>query len=65
MEVEKRMLSWDSFETSIANTFRELLKDQKFVDVTLVTVDDEQLRIHKTVLIYQGLILVVNRFGSL
>ena len=51
MEVENIVLSWDSFETSVANTFRELWKDQEFADVTLVTVDDQQFRVHKTVLI--------------
>ena len=34
---------WDHFEENAPNTFRKLWNDQEFVDVTLATVDDQQI----------------------
>ena len=41
----------DNFETNAPNTFRKLWNDQDFTDVTLATVDDQQIRAHKLILI--------------
>ena len=43
-------LHWDHFETNAPNTFRKLWNDQDFADVTLATVDDQQIRAHKVIL---------------
>ena len=41
----------DNFETNAPNTFRKLWNAQDFIDVTLATVDDQQIRAHKLILI--------------
>ena len=43
-------LRWDHFETNAPNTFRKLWNDQDFADVTLATVDCQQIRAHKVIL---------------
>ena len=43
-------LGWDNFETNAPNTFRKLWNDQYFSDVTLATVDDQQIIAHKVIL---------------
>ena len=43
-------LHWDHFETNATNTFQKLWNDQDFSDVTLATVDDQQIRAHKVIL---------------
>ena len=43
-------LCWDNFETNAPNTFQKLWNDQDFSDVTLATVDDQQIRAHKVIL---------------
>ena len=50
MSAEHFNLTWDQFETSVGSSFRELLNDKDFTDVTLVTEDDEQIKAHKVVL---------------
>ena len=43
-------MHWDHFETNAPNTFRKLWNDQDFADVTLATVDDQQIGAHKVIL---------------
>ena len=43
-------LHWDHFETNAPNTFKKLWNDQDFSDVTLATVDNQQIRAHKVIL---------------
>ena len=43
-------LHWDQFETNTHNTFQKLWNDQDFADVTLATVDDQQIKAHKVIL---------------
>ena len=43
-------LRWEHFETNAPNTFRNLWNDKDFADVTLATVDDQQIRAHKVIL---------------
>ena len=43
-------LCWDNFETNAPITLRKLWYDQYFADVTLATVDDKQIRVHKVIL---------------
>ena len=43
-------LHWENFETNAANTFRQMWNDQDLTDVTLATVDDQQIRAHKLIL---------------
>ena len=50
MSTERFNLTWDQFEASVGNSFRDLLNDKDFADVTLVTEDDEQIKAHKVVL---------------
>jgi hypothetical protein len=50
MPAERFNLTWDQFEASVGNSFRDLLNDKDFTDVTLVTEDDEHIKAHKVVL---------------
>ena len=43
-------LCWEKFETNAPDTFRKLWNDQYFADVTLATVDDQQIKAHKVIL---------------
>ena len=43
-------LMWRDFESSAPNTFRQLWNDKDFTDVTLATVDDYQITVHKVIL---------------
>ena len=42
--------SWDDFEATAPNTFRQLWKDEDFADVTLATQDYVQIKAHKVIL---------------
>ena len=46
-------LSWDKFETSATKTFKDLLLDNNFTDVTLVCDDDMGLKLTKLFLVHQ------------
>ena len=50
MEEEKTTLLWNDFELSAPNTLRQLWNDKDFTDVTLATVDDCQVTVHKVIL---------------
>ena len=50
MKIEQICLSWDDFETVVPNTFRDLLSNDDFTDVTLVTGDDRLVKAHKIIL---------------
>jgi hypothetical protein len=50
MSGEKFSLSWNEFGSNVANTFKNLLSDTKFTDVTLVSADSKQIKAHKVVL---------------
>ena len=50
MTPEKFNLTWNDFEKCASNSFKELLGQQEFVDVTLVSEDDKQIKAHKVVL---------------
>ena len=43
-------LSFDQFETTTTNTFKDLLTDEQFTDVTLACADDQQIKAHKVIL---------------
>ena len=43
-------LSFDQFETTTTNTFKDLLTDEEFTDVTLACADDKQIKAHKVIL---------------
>ena len=43
-------IHWEHFEKNAHNTFINLWNDQGFADVTLATVDDQQIRAHKVIL---------------
>jgi DNA-directed RNA polymerase subunit M/transcription elongation factor TFIIS len=43
-------LSWNGFESSTSCTFKDLLLDEDFNDVTLVCDDDKQIKAHKVIL---------------
>ena len=47
---EKFNLSWNEFDNCASNTFKELLGETDFVDVTLVSDDLKQIRAHKVIL---------------
>ena len=47
---EQLNLSWNEFEKCASNTFKELLEETDFVDVTLVSDDLFQLKAHKVIL---------------
>ena len=48
--MEKFCLSWNDFETSVSNSFKDLLGDEHFTDVTLVSEDNRQMKVHKVIL---------------
>ena len=50
MPGEKFSLKWNQFGSSTQNTFRNLLNDQNFADVTLVSGDNKQIKAHKVIL---------------
>ena len=50
MGEEQLLLSWDGFEKMTQNSFRDLLGDVDFADVTLVTEDGNQINSHKIIL---------------
>jgi len=50
MSGEKFNLAWSDFDTSVIQTLRDLLVDTDFVDVTLASHDDEQIKAHKVIL---------------
>ena len=50
MASEKYSLSWKEFGTSAESTFRNLIDDKDFTDVTLVSCDSKQIKAHKVIL---------------
>ena len=50
MTLEKFTLSWNQFDSSATNTFKYLLTDNNFTDVTLACEDDKQINAHKVIL---------------
>ena len=50
MATEKFSLSWNQFGSNAQNTFQNLVNDQNFTDVTLVSADHKQINAHKVIL---------------
>ena len=50
MSSEEFSLSWGQFGSSIKTAFKNLLNDQHFTDVTLVSEDNKQIKAHKVIL---------------
>ena len=50
MDENNLMISWDDFQIHAPNTFKQLWNNQDFTDVSLVTVDYQQIRAHKVIL---------------
>ena len=50
MECESYNLNWAEFNSYTSKTFKDLLSDQKFSDVTLVCDDAETIQAHKVIL---------------
>ena len=50
MSPTKYSLAWNEFESAAAKTFKDLLCDNKFTDVTLACEDDRQINAHKIIL---------------
>ena len=50
MEKEEYSLIWNEFNSSTSETFKSLLLDEEFVDVTLVCDDARQFHAHKVIL---------------
>ena len=48
--ISRMVLSWNDFELNAQNTFKDIWNDQDFADVTLASVDDQQIRVHKVIL---------------
>jgi len=49
-EVGKSMISWEAFNVCVSETFRNLISDTDFTDVTLVCEDEKQIDAHKVIL---------------
>ena len=47
---EKCTLNWTDFDASTSKTFKDLLTDQDFTDVTLSCDDEKQIKAHKVIL---------------
>ena len=50
MSTTKYSLEWNEFESMAAKTFKDLLCDNNFTDVTLACDDDKQINAHKIIL---------------
>ena len=50
MTQERLLFSWDDFEKFLPSTIRALHGDENFTDVTLVTEDGSQLKVHKVII---------------
>ena len=50
MSSEKFNLAWNDFEASASRTFKSLLDDHDFTNVTLASHDNEQIKAHKVIL---------------
>jgi len=50
MEDDKFKLEWNNFENKVGRSYKILLGDPHFADVTLVCDDDKQIKAHKVVL---------------
>eukprot|EP00090_Calanus_glacialis_P008053 TRINITY_DN16402_c0_g1_i1.p1 TRINITY_DN16402_c0_g1~~TRINITY_DN16402_c0_g1_i1.p1 ORF type:complete len:263 (-),score=62.06 TRINITY_DN16402_c0_g1_i1:48-836(-) len=50
MSAETFNLSWNDFDICTRKTFQNLILDQDFTDVTLVCVDNKQIKAHKVIL---------------
>ena len=48
--MEKYNICWDEFKVSAGNTFKNLLNDTDFTDVTLACEDGKQIKSHKVIL---------------
>ena len=48
---EKLCLQWNDFKENITFSFKVLRDDKEFTDVTLACEDDQQIEVHKTVLV--------------
>ena len=48
--VEKLNLSWNHFQTSTLSSIADLLSDEVFADVTILSEDGKQLKAHKVIL---------------
>ena len=55
MPLDKFNLSRNDFHISSASAFRDLLKENYFVDVTLACEDGQQVKPHKVILSYSSL----------
>ena len=47
---EKLSLKWNEFEKCSSQTFKDLLEEKDFTDVTLVTDEEKLIRAHKVIL---------------
>jgi len=50
MDNELFNLTWDAFQQSAKETFRSLVDEEDFMDVTLACDDDKQIKAHKVIL---------------
>ena len=50
MSYEKFKLNWNDFGSSTVHTFKDLLTDEDFTEVTLACDDDKQIKAHKAIL---------------
>merc|ERR1712202_31950 len=50
MSSEMFNLTWNDFEHCASNSFKDLLSQSDFVDVTLVSEDEQEMKAHKVVL---------------
>ena len=48
--MEKYNICWNEFKVSAGNTFKNLLNDTDFTDVTLACEDGKQIKSHKVIL---------------
>ena len=51
MVYQQQIIAWDKFEAFISRYFSQLLGDQDLSDITLVTVDNQQIQAHKVILL--------------
>ena len=49
MTEDRISLYWDNFPVHIQDTFKQLWREKDFTDLTLATMDDQHVRVHKSI----------------
>ena len=51
--MEQFQFNYSEFKNNVVDTFKDLLSDEDFANVTLVTSDEKEISAHKVILAFQ------------